>query len=347
MVNGQTPPTQTKSRQRLVLEFRAGPHPTESRYSQWNCAARRLGTPKRMRILATVTLLAALAAPALATPPFQDKLLSDQTVKVSDHVWAIMGFPNIGIIVGSEATLVVDTGLGRRNGATVAQAAKKLAPHNRLFLTTTHFHPEHAAGVLGFPAGTLLIRDQVQQDEMDQHGQEMIQVFAGRKELWKSLLAGEQLRPPDATFDHELRLNLGGGVAARLLWLGAAHTRGDEVVFVEPDKTLISGDVIQNKVGPSISGAGGTAASWISAVDAVAKLDVRHVLPDHSPIGDGSLIDQERSFLAELRDRALAMQHQGTPVDQAGRQITAQFKKKFPDWNIDNLTSFVRAAYAE
>lgn len=273
--------------------------------------------------------------------------MSDQTVKVSDHVWAIIGFPNIGIVVGTEATLVVDTGLGKQNGATVAQAARKLAPHNRLFLTTTHFHPEHASGVLGFPPGTLLIRDQVQQDEMDQHGQEMIQVFAGRRALWKSLLAGEQLRPPDATFDRELRLNLGGGVTARLLWLGAAHTRGDELVCVDPDKTLISGDVVQNKVGPSISGEGGTAASWIAAVDALAKLNVQHVLPDHSPIGDGSLVDQERSFLAELRDRALAMKRQGTPAEQAGQQITADFKQQFPDWNIDDLTSFVRAAYAE
>ena len=40
-------------------------------------------------------------------------LLSENTVKVSDHVWAIMGWPNIGIVVGEKATLVVDTGLGR------------------------------------------------------------------------------------------------------------------------------------------------------------------------------------------------------------------------------------------
>jgi glyoxylase-like metal-dependent hydrolase (beta-lactamase superfamily II) len=82
-------------------------------------------------------------------------LLSEETTRISDHVWAIMGFPNVAIVVGDHATLVVDTGLGAKNGATVARVATKLAPNNKkLFLTTTHFHPEHAGGEPGFPAGT-------------------------------------------------------------------------------------------------------------------------------------------------------------------------------------------------
>lgn len=86
-------------------------------------------------------------------------MLGEDTTKISDHVWAIMGFPNIAIVAGSRATLVVDTGLGAKNGATIAHVAAKLAPHNsRIFLTTTHFHPEHAAGEPGFPANTILIR---------------------------------------------------------------------------------------------------------------------------------------------------------------------------------------------
>jgi glyoxylase-like metal-dependent hydrolase (beta-lactamase superfamily II) len=304
-------------------------------------------SPVPIRMFAALSLLLAFGSSALASPPFQDQLLTESTVKVSDHVWAIIGFPNIGIVVGENSTLVVDTGLGRKNGATVARAAKKLAPHNRLFLTTTHFHPEHAAGVTGFPAGTILIRDQVQQDEMDHHGEEMIQVFSGRNEQWKSLLSGEQLRAPDETFERELRLNLGGGVTARLLWFGGAHTKGDELVFVEPDKTLISGDVVQNKVGPYIYGEGGTAASWIAVVDETAKLGAEHVLPDHSPIGDGSLVEQERSFLSELRSRALELKRKGESAEKAGQQITAEFKKKYPDWNIDDLTSFVKHVYSE
>ena len=36
-----------------------------------------------------------------------------------------------------------------------------------------------------------------------------------------------------------------GGVTARLLLLGAAHTKGNELVSVDLDNTLISDDVIQ------------------------------------------------------------------------------------------------------
>ena len=274
-------------------------------------------------------------------------ILGEDTVKVSEHVWAIMGFPNIGIVVGRSATLVVDTGLGPRNGATIAKVAKKLAPQNKLYLTTTHFHPEHAAGEPGFPAGTTLIRDKVQQDEMDQHGVEMINMFAGRSEQQKELLANVKLRAPDETFDKEKKLDLGGGVTARLLWFGGAHTKGDELTFVEPDKTLISGDVVQNKVVPNIFGAGGTPASWIAVLDQVARLGALHVLPDHSAIGDGHMVEQERTFIVDLRTRALDLKQKGVTADDAGKQLTADFKAKYADWPINNVTGFVRSVYAE
>src|SRR5947209_17307606 len=116
--------------------------------------------------------LAALAALAAAILSAQNQpVLGEETVKVSDHVWAIMGWPNIAIVVGNRAALVVDTGLGPRNGATISRVVAKLAPGDKkLFLTTTHFHPEHAAGEAGFPAGTILIRNAVQQREIETSG---------------------------------------------------------------------------------------------------------------------------------------------------------------------------------
>src|SRR6202012_3245768 len=153
----------------------------------------------------------------------------------------------------------------------------------------------------------VLIRDKVQQEEMEKHGEEMIQMFAGRNEQQKELLADVKLRPPDETFDKEKKLDLGGGMTARLLWFGGAHTKGDELIFVEPDKTLISGDVVQNKVTPNIFGDGGTPASWVAVLDQVEKLKARHVLPDHSAPGDGSLVAQEKGFISDLQARALEL----------------------------------------
>ena len=225
-------------------------------------------------------------------------VLGENTVKISEHVWAIMGWPNIAIVVGSRATLVVDTGLGPRNGATIARVAAKLAPGNqKLFLTTTHFHPEHAGGEAGFPAGTILIRNAVQQREMELHGREMVNLFAGRSAQFKDLLADATPRSPDITFEQEAQLDL-GGVTARLLWFGGAHTKGDDLTFVEPDRALVSGDVVQNKVVPGIFRDGGTPSSWLAVLDKVAALNALHVLPDHSAPGDGSMVALEREFSA-------------------------------------------------
>jgi glyoxylase-like metal-dependent hydrolase (beta-lactamase superfamily II) len=301
-----------------------------------------------MKTILSLGLLCFVAATAHAqTDSDRDKPLGEDTVKVSDHVWQIVGWPNIGIIVGEKATLVVDTGLGPRNGATVARVAKRLAPDNKLYLTTTHFHPEHAGGVAGFPDGTILIRPKVQQDEMDKHGEEMIHRFEGMNPKWKEFLIGAKLRPPDKTFDKELELDLGGGVRARLLWFGGAHTRGDELTFVLPDKTLISGDVVQNKVVPNIYGDGGTPSSWIAVLDQVEKLGAEHVLPTHSPAGDGSLVAKEKEFIVDLRTRALGLKQQGVAADEAGRLLTDEFKKEYSDWPIKDVTNFVKSTYAE
>jgi glyoxylase-like metal-dependent hydrolase (beta-lactamase superfamily II) len=289
--------------------------------------------------------LVALAAAILSAQ--NQPVLGEDTVKVSEHVWAIMGFPNIAIIVGNRATLVVDTGLGPANGATIARVVGKLAPGNqKLFLTTTHFHPEHAAGEAGFPPGTILIRNSVQQQEMELHGKEMVDMFAGRSPQQKELLANATLRTPDITFDHEAKLDL-GGVTARLIWFGGAHTKGDELTFVEPDATLVSGDVVQNKVVPNIFRDGGTPSSWIAVLDKIMTLNARHVLPDHSAPGDGSMVASEKAFITDLRNSALELKKKGVSPDDAGKQLSAEFKTKYPDWPSMNVTNFVRSIYAE
>jgi hypothetical protein len=126
-----------------------------------------------------------------------------------------------------------------------------------------------------------------------------------------------------------------------------AHTKGDELILVEPDGTLVSGDVVQNKVVPNIFGDGGTPSSWIAVLDKVSALNVRHVLPDHSAPGDGSLVTQERAFIDDLRTRALALKAHGVSAGDAGKQLSAEFKTKYSDWPNMNVAGFVRSVFAE
>jgi glyoxylase-like metal-dependent hydrolase (beta-lactamase superfamily II) len=92
-----------------------------------------------------------------AAPP--SPIVAANAVKrVSEHSYVIMGFPNIGFVVGNRATLVINTGMGARNGATVLREAQKLAKNPVIYLTTTHFHPEHASGAQAFPSQIPLTR---------------------------------------------------------------------------------------------------------------------------------------------------------------------------------------------
>ncbi len=274
-------------------------------------------------------------------------LLDENNVKqVSEHVYVIMGFPNIAIVVGNRATLVVDTGLGARNGAIVVRVEQKLAKAPILYLTTTHFHPEHATGLQSFPANTILIRPTIQQEELDKDGPEMIDRFRNMSAQNKDLLKDVQLRPPDILFDKEMKLDL-GGVTARLFWLGPAHTDGDELIFVEGDSTLIPGDIVQNKLVPNLIGDNVSAKSWIAVLDQLEPLKPRFIVPDHGTLGDASLIAQERAFLVDLRSRALELKRQGKSSDEAAQIVAAEFKAKYADWTGAAVGADVRKIYSE
>ncbi len=293
-------------------------------------------------------LVTALLGSSVMCLAQQSMLLPENSLtRVSQHVYAIVGFPNIGIVVGDRATLVVDTGLGARNGAIVMKQVDKLGKSPILYLTTTHFHPEHAMGEQAFPARTVIIRPAVQQDEMNKHATEMMNLFRGFSAQSKELLQDVKLRPPDITFDKEIRVDL-GGVATRLFWWGPAHTMGDELIFVEGDSVLIPGDIVQDKIVPNLPSADASVKNWLAILDRLEPLQPRFVLPDHGALGDGSLIAKERAFLLELQNRSLELKRQGKSADEAATIVTAEFKKKYSDWqSMGPVANVVKRVYAE
>src|SRR5262249_32077920 len=109
-----------------------------------------------MRYRTAIRLIFPFLVSAAAFGQFPSPTLTDTSTKFSEHVYMTAGFPNVFYVVGDDATLVVDTGLGNKNGALAARVAKRLSKGPKLFLTTTHYHPEHAAGIGGFPPETIL-----------------------------------------------------------------------------------------------------------------------------------------------------------------------------------------------
>jgi len=291
--------------------------------------------------------LLALPAASFAQQP-ENILLDGKDLKqLTPHVWAIYGNPNIGIVVGSKGTLVVDTGLGKRNGVIVAAVAEKLRKGGKLYLATTHFHPEHVSGQSGFPPETVVIRPNVQQKELEESGASMIDFFRSRSDVNKGLLTDAGIDKADILFDNEMTLDL-GDITVQMLYFGPAHTNGDTVFLVEPEKVMISGDLVQNKFTILPIGTKTTFKNWIAALDRAAELKPALILPDHSPPGDSSLFAEQRAYMVDLLAQTQAAKSQGKSVEDTVKTVSAEFQTKYPGWlRPGNLGRAIAQAYKE
>ena len=301
---------------------------------------------QRSAVIAFCFGLLALPAAGFAQQP-ENIVLNDKDVKqLTPHVWAIYGNPNIGIVVGSKGTLVVDTGLGKRNGTTVDAVVEKLRK-GKLYLATTHFHPEHVTGQSGFPADTVVIRNSAQQKELEESGAGMIDFFRSRSDVNKELLVDAGIDKADILFDNEMTLDL-GDVTVRMVYFGPAHTNGDIVFLVEPEKVMISGDIVQNKFTILPIGTKTTIKGWISVLDRAAELKPALILPDHSPPGDSAMFAEQRAYMVDLLAQTQAAKSQGKSVEDAVKVVTAELQTKYPGWlRPGNATRAITMAYKE
>jgi glyoxylase-like metal-dependent hydrolase (beta-lactamase superfamily II) len=290
----------------------------------------------------------ALAQPPAAAPPL---IKENATVKVADHVYAIPDgsvpmVPNVGIIVGSRATMVVDTGLGPRNGQAILREVAKVSKNTEMYVATTHYHPEHSLGGAAFPATAKFVRPKVQQQDMDELGKDIQNTFASRSPLNQELLKDVPYPRADILFDREQRIDL-GGVHVRLFWRGPMHTRGDTLIVVEEDKVLFSGDVVMNRTFLA-AGATSSIKTWLSTLDELDALQPVVVVPSHGGIGDRSLIAKDRDYLKAVQTRVGELKMQGKSADEAAQTVTTEIQAKFPDWTQPmRIGGAARAAYAE
>ena len=304
--------------------------------------------------MAAAALVAGVGLVTTQQPPqnLPDPLVKENaTVKVSRHTYVIPDgnvvlVPNIGIVVGTKATLVVDTGMGRRNGEAVIREVAKVSKNARLYLVTTHFHAEHVAGIAAFPPNTTFVISRQQQKDLDELGPDLTKRFAGFSPGIAALLTDAPVRRADVLFDREHVIDL-GGVRVRLLALGSTHTPGDTMAFVEQDRVLFAGDVVMNHV-PVAFGQTSSVPTWVSVLKQLEPLRPSVIVPAHGPVGDGSLIAQQRAVFEGLQARVRELKAQGKAADEAATTLTAEFQSQHPDWTAANrIGGIVRSLYAE
>jgi glyoxylase-like metal-dependent hydrolase (beta-lactamase superfamily II) len=286
------------------------------------------------------------------SPPADPLIDAGAIARVSDHVHVISDrnvglVPNVGIIVGNKATLVVDTGLGPRNGRTVLRATNAVSSNADLYVVSTHFHPEHALGEPAFPASAKVIRAQAQQKDIDEFGLTLAKTFASRSPATATLLEDVQFRKADIFFDREYALDL-GGVRVQMLSLGPTHTRGDTIVWVEGDRVLFAGDVVMNRTFVAFASPYSSVKAWLADFDQLEPLRPARVVPSHGPIGGASLIDEQRTMMKAIQARASELKRQGKSADQTAQAVQAVLQARYPDWAAPaRIAAIARSAYAE
>lgn len=310
--------------------------------------AARLG----LRLLLGIALGVASFANHAQSPAHAPIVKEGKTQKISPHVYWIpdekIGMvPNVGIVVGTRATLVVDPGMGMKSGQAVLREVEKIAKGKTLYVVNTHFHPEHTTGDIAFPADAKVIRANAQQQDVDEMGMTWVARFASRSPLLNEILQGAKFRTPAETFDKEKSLDL-GGVRVKLMRLGPAHTRGDTAVFVEGDGVLFSGDVAMKQLFPAFATPQSRVGSWLTSLDALAALRPTQVIGAHYDKGDASMLSAYHGFLSALRDRVAEMKKQGKSSDETAETLRNEFRAKYPDWDQPlRIHSAATAIYRE
>jgi glyoxylase-like metal-dependent hydrolase (beta-lactamase superfamily II) len=310
----------------------------------------------RARILIVAIVTATAAAVALRAqqqtnpPPL---VRENATEKISPHVyWIADGdvpqVSNIGIIVGSRGTLVIDTGLGPRNGETVAREAAKVTRGGEQYLAMTHFHAEHDLGAQGLPPATKVIRWKVQDQDIAELGLSFALNFATQNPFNAGLLKGTNFRKTDISFDRDYRLDL-GDVHVRIVGEGPAHTRGDTVFFVEEDRVLFAGDIVMPAF-PAFQTSYSSVRTWSAVLDRLAAMKPAIIIPSHGRRGDESMIATYRDYFRALQTRVAELKKQGRSSDETAATLQEEMPKKFTGLayrGANRVTLAAQVAYNE
>lgn len=254
--------------------------------------------------------------------------------------------PNVGIIEGRNAVLVVDTGLGPENGRRVAEFARKIAGQRRIYLTATHFHPEHSFGAEGFPEPVTFILNDAQAKERAEKGGPFLELFRTFGPDVEAALRDVRLVAPDETYERERSLDLGGRTV--LLRAMPAHTRGDQVVFVPDAGVIFLGDLVENRFIPILPDQDAHGAQWIEVTRKIEALKPKIVVPGHGELAGPELIGAVREYLERVQSAVDERVKQGRSQEEITRELTPRLKAQYATWdNAVFIPNSIAVFYAE
>jgi glyoxylase-like metal-dependent hydrolase (beta-lactamase superfamily II) len=242
---------------------------------------------------------------------------------------------NVGFLVGPEAVLVVDSQF-KDMAPGIVEQIRGVTDKPIKYLVNTHHHGDHTGGNDTFrPIAVIIAHDNVRKRMLaspeailrDNPGQAAEARQAGNepraKQLeeqieWARKVRVEEIPAPVVTYDHELRVHVGGETIE--VWhTPPAHTDGDSVVFFRNAKVLHMGDLFFHKVAPFIDvRSGGSPSGYLRALDAViarVPADVT-IIPGHGEVTNLDGLRGLRRYISDVVEAARKAKAAGRTREQ-------------------------------
>ena len=268
--------------------------------------------------------------------------LQEKTVtfeQLSEHAWAYTaeGDPNTGIIIGDDAVLVADTQATPAMAADVIRRIREVTDKPIKYVVLTHYHAVRVLGASAYGAQQIIASEDTY-DLIVERGEADKASEIGR---FPRLFSNVETVPPGMTwptltFNGKLTLWL-GTLEVQLLQLGRGHTKGDTVVWLPQERTLLSGDLVEFDATPYAGDA--YFKDWPQTLENVAALKPLALVPGRGPALKGEAQVAEglwstAGFIADVRASVEAGVAAGQDLNAVYKNTVARLKPKYGHWVI-------------
>jgi len=258
--------------------------------------------------------------------------------QLSEHAYAYTaeGDPNTGIIIGDDAVLVADTQATPVMAQDVIRRIREVTDKPIKYVLLTHYHAVRVLGASAYKAEQIIASQDTYDLIVERGEQDMKSEIERFPRLFNAVESVPGLTWPTLTFQKKMTLWM-GKLEVQILQLGRGHTKGDTVVWLPEEKTLLSGDLVEYGATPYAGDA--YFQDWPATLDAIAALKPEKLVPGRGAalktpqeVADG--LAGTRAFVSELYGKVKAGAGEGKDLNAIYKETYATLKPKFGDWVI-------------
>ena len=293
-------------------------------------------------LFAVFILLLAGSLPAADSPPAGVEMTLEQ---VSEHVYFVQGVPgvatdnagfisNAGVIVTGAGVVIFDSLGTPALSQLLLEKIRRITDEPVVRVIVSHYHADHIYGLQVFedlnaeilaPAGSekYLASDQARERLEDR-----------RFTLDPWVNDNTRLVYPDQYLGEGMQFHL-GDVEFVVTVVGNAHSDGDLVLFIEPDRVLFSGDIIFEGRVPFLGDS--NTRHWVQILERMEKEQLVALVPGHGGVAEkpNEAISLTRRYLVYLREKMGEAVEEFVPFAEAYDET---------DWSdFDHLPAFEAA----